>query len=166
VGVGVVTWLDALRGALADCEDDVEFRRSVPADAEGVAELLERLAERLGPERVAELVRTKFVGGRRPVLDGQLDDLRALERLTAESAVARRATVIADLAELEDGRFALAFEGRRVLFPAHAREELEALVESTGPVSLSELPGRLDDEGRLVLARRLVREGFLRVAEV
>ena len=115
---------------------------------------------------MAELVRTKFVGGRRPVLDGQLDDLRALERLSAESAVARRASVIADLAELEDGRVALAFEGRRVLVPAHAREEVEALVESTGPVPLSELPGRLDDEGRLVLARRLVREGFLRVAEV
>jgi hypothetical protein len=164
VGVSVVTWLDALRSALAECEDDVEFRRSVASDGEGGAELLERLAERLEPEHVAELVRAKLVGSRRPVLDGHLEDLRALPRLTVDSSVARRETVIADLAELENGRFTLVFEGRRVAFPPQAREELEALVGSTGPVRISELPGRLDDAGRLVLARRLVREGFLRVA--
>jgi hypothetical protein len=166
VGVGVVTWLDVLRAVLAECEDDVELRRSVPADGEGGAELLERLAARLDPEHVAELAREKLVAGRRPILDGQLDDLRRLARLTVESSVARRATVIADLAELEDGRCALAFEGRRVVFPGRAREELEALVEADGPVRLADLPGRLDDSGRLVLARRLVREGFLRVAAI
>jgi len=164
VGVSVITWLDALRDLLAECEDDLAFRRSVPADGEGAAELVARLAERVGPERVAEVVRERFLGGRRPVLDGQLDDLRALPGLSAESSVVRRATVIAELVDLDDGRVALVFEGRRVLFPAHAREELEALMASTAPLSLSELPGRLDDDGRLVLARRLVREGFLRVA--
>jgi hypothetical protein len=166
VGVSVVTWLDALRDVLAGCEDDLEFRRSVPDDGEGAAERAERLAERLAPEHVAEIVRAKLLGARRPVLDGHLDDLRALPRLSADSTVARRETVIADLSELEDGGCALDFEGRRVVFPAQACEELAALVESAGPVRLAELPGRLDDEGRLVLARRLVREGFLRVSSV
>jgi hypothetical protein len=166
VGVGVITWLDALRAVLAECEDDVELRRSVPADGEGGAALAERLAARLEPEHVAEIVREKLVGGRRPVLDGQLDDLRRLPQLSADSAVARRETLIADLGELEDGRCAVAFEGRRVIFPARAREELAALVEASSPVRLADLPGRLDDEGRLVLARRLVREGFLRIASV
>ena len=164
VGVSVITWLDALRDVLAECEDDVEFRRSVPADGEGASELVERLAERVGQEQVADVVRAKFLGARRPVLEGQLDDLRALPALTGSSSVARRETVIADLTDLGDGRVALVFEGRRVVFPPHAREELEALVEASAPLRLSELPGRLDDEGRLVLARRLVREGFLRLA--
>ena len=61
VGVGVITWLDALRTVLAECEDDVELRRSVPADGEGGAERAERLAARLEPEHVAEiLVRIGF----------------------------------------------------------------------------------------------------------
>jgi hypothetical protein len=166
VGVSVTTWLDALGDLLAECEDDVEFRRSVAADGEGAAELVERLAERLGAEHVAEVVRAKLVSGRRPVLDGQLEDLRALPGLSAGSEVARRETVIADLRDLDERRVALVFEGRRVVFPAHARDELAALVDSTGTVRLSELPGRLDEDGRLVLARRLVREGFLRVVAV
>jgi Cupin superfamily protein len=164
IGVSVITRLDALRDLLAECEDDVEFRRSVPAAGEGVAELVEQLAERLGPEHVAEVVRAKLIRARRPILDGQLDDLRALPELSVDSSVARRETVIAELTELADGRVALVFEGRRVVFPGHAREELEALVGASEPLRLSELPGALDDDGRLVLARRLVREGFLRVA--
>jgi len=78
--------------------------------------------------------------------------------LTVDALVERRPTVIADF----DGR-ALSFEGKRVAFPEHAHDEVEALVTATEPVRLSALPGRLDESGRLVLARRLVREGFLRI---
>jgi hypothetical protein len=162
IGISVYTWIDALRAALARAEEDVELRRSVPADGEGVAEALERLAARLGAEEVARAARSHFVAGRRAILDGQLDDLRALGGLDLSAAVHRRETVIADL-EDDGGRIVLAFEGKRIAFPAHAREELEQLVESRGPVVLRDLRGHLDDAGRLVLARRLVREGFLRV---
>jgi hypothetical protein len=35
-------------------------------------------------------------------------------------------------------------------------------VEATGRFTARGLPGGLDDAGRLVLVRRLIREGFLR----
>jgi hypothetical protein len=70
--------------------------------------------------------------------------------------------VIADLEEREDG-LALLFEGRELRFPAQAAVEVEACFEQDGPFRASELPGGLDADGRLVLVRRLVREGFLRV---
>jgi hypothetical protein len=158
IGVNVRTWLDAIRAVLAECEDDVELRRSVPPDGDGAAEALERLALRFDAEQVAAAMRERFVSTRRPVRDGQLTELSALEQLTPETPVERRETVIADF----DGE-RLSFEGRSLLFPPHAREEVEALVGAEGPVVPAELPGRLDDEGRLVLVRRLVREGFLRI---
>jgi hypothetical protein len=70
------------------------------------------------------------------------------------------------LAELvrESGTVALVFEGREVAFPDHVAEELEAIFEAEEPFTASELPGSLDEEGRLVLARRLVREGFLELS--
>jgi hypothetical protein len=71
--------------------------------------------------------------------------------------------VIADLANVDDG-LQLAFEGKAIVFPAHARAEVEHVAAASGPFSARELPGELDDEGRLVLVRRLVREGFLRVS--
>ena len=157
VGVNVHTWLDAFRAALEDCEDDVEFRRSVPADGESPVDLVERLAARLDPEDVRRRARAKFVGSRRPILDGHLQEVRELDSVTIDSPLERRPTVIADL----EGS-TLSFEGKHLDFPAHAREELEAVVESEWPFSAAELPGGLDEEGRLVLVRRLIREGFLR----
>ncbi len=157
VGVNVHTWIDAVRLALDECEDDVEFRRAVPAGGEPEADLLERLAARLEAADVARRARAKLVRSRRPILDGQLEEVRALQSLTADTPLERRATVIADL----DGT-TLAFEGKQVTVPEHARAELEAIYEAEGPFTAAELPGKLDGESRLVLVRRLIREGFVR----
>jgi hypothetical protein len=157
VGVNLHTWADALRLALDECEDDVEFRRSVPEDGAMSADLLERLEARLAPEDVARRARAKLVRSRRPILDGQLEEVRMLDALTAETPLERRATVIADL----DGT-TLSFEGKQVTVPEHALAELQAVVEADGPFTAAELPGELDEESRLVLVRRLIREGFLR----
>jgi Cupin superfamily protein len=159
VGVNVVTWFDALRAALERCADDVDFRRSVPSDGDGAVELAERLFERLTPDEVVAARRERLLSGHRPILDGQLGQLRALDRVTTESLVERRPTVVADF----DGRV-LAFEGKRIAFPPQAREAVEALLAATEAVKLSQLPGGLDESGRVVLARRLVGEGFLRVS--
>jgi hypothetical protein len=45
------------------------------------------------------------------------------------------------------------------------RLEVSALAAADGPVQACDLPGELDEAGRLVLVRRLVREGFLRVSD-
>ncbi len=157
VGVNAHTWVEAIRAALDECEEDVEFRRTVPEDGEMEADLLERLADRLTAEAVARRARARFVDGRRPILDGQLEEVRALRSITADTRLERRPTVIAEL----DGT-TLSFEGKHVTFPEHVRAELEALVAADEPFTATELPGDLDEESRLVLVRRLVREGFVR----
>ena len=164
IGVNVYTWLDAIKAALESCADEVEFRRGVEDDGDAPAELLEALASRLGGEDVARRRRERLVSTRRPIRDRQFDQLRALERLTPETTVDRRPSALADLFEGDDG-VTLAFEGKRVQFPAHAREELEHAVTTKRAFRPRDLPGRLDEEGKLVLVRRLVREGFLRVTE-
>jgi cupin superfamily protein len=163
VGVNVYTWADAVRAALAACEDEVAFRRSVRADGEGGDALLGFLAERLDPEEVARRRRERFVRTRRPILDDQLVQVRAAASLTLETPVERRPTVLVEVREDGDG-VALLFEGKELAFPARARDAVERLAGAGEPVRPSELPGELDGEGRLVLVRRLVREGFLRVA--
>ena len=74
------------------------------------------------PDDVARRARARLVNSRRPILDGQLEEVRALGSLTVETPLERRPTVIADL----DGT-TLSFEGKHVTFPEHAREELEAV---------------------------------------
>jgi Cupin superfamily protein len=157
VGVNVYTWTDAFRAALDRCAGEVGFRRS--PDGEGADDLLARLAEQLAPERVERRRRRKLVRTRRPILGGQLSQLRALDDLDLDTVLERRPTVIFDLVGPK-----LSFEGKDVAFPDEAAEELAFAAQAREPFTAADLPGDLDDEGRLVLVSRLVREGFLLIS--
>ena len=161
VGLHPPTRLDAMRAALAECADDVGFRRALDAGGELPGELVERLAARLGPADVARRARRRFVDSRRPILDGQLTQMRALDALTVDTPLARRASVIADLEPGPGGAVALRFEGKAVRFPPQAADAVAAVHAAQGAFTAARLPGRLDAAGRLVLVRRLVREGYL-----
>jgi ribosomal protein L16 Arg81 hydroxylase len=149
VGVNVRTWLDEARAALDEQADDVDYRRGLDAPPPSPPEL--------DAEAAALRARRRLVRTRRPILDGQLAELRALDSLTAETELVRRETVVADL----DGAV-LSFEGKVLRFPERVAAELEFLVTAEEAFRPVDLPGPLDEAGRLVLVRRLVREGFLR----
>lgn len=149
VGVNVRRWIDEARAQLDEAEGELDFRRAIDGDPPTLPEL--------DAEAVRARARERFVRSRRPILDGQLSELRALPSLDVDTELVRRDTVIADLTGT-----ALLFEGRTLRFPERLARELEFLVTVDGPFSAAELPGELDAEGRLVLVRRLVREGFLR----
>jgi Cupin superfamily protein len=157
VGVNVYTWIDAFRAAVESRANDVRFRRS--PDGEGAGDLLERLAGELRPDRVERRRRRKLVRSRRSILGGQLSQLRALDGLDLDTAVERRQTVIFDLAGTK-----LSYEGKDLEFPESAVEDVAFAAESAEPFTPADLPGDLDDESRLVLVSRLVREGFLLIS--
>lgn len=164
VGVNTYTWLDAVRAALEEtAHEEVGLRHAVSGD-DLADQLLALVRERLEPDQVARRRRERFVSSRRPIRPDQFGQLRALQELDTDTLVERRSTVVFDLDEADD-ELALLFEGRRVIFPSHVREELEAVAAADGAFRVADLPGSLDDAGRLVLVRRLVREGFLRVSD-
>jgi lysine-specific demethylase/histidyl-hydroxylase NO66 len=162
IGINAYTWLDAARAALGPLEHDAELRRGVDGGVSEADELAERLRARLEPEEVERRRRRRFLDTRRPIRADGLTQLRALERLALDTLLERRSTVLADLQEDED-EVVLVFEGKELRFPAHARAEVNACFEAEDAFRPAGLPGGLDDAGRLVLVRRLVREGFLRI---
>ena len=161
VGVNVVTWLDAFKAALDECGDELGFRRSIgDGDAD---ELVDALRGRLTGGAVERRAAEKLARTRRPIREGQLSQLRALEDLDADTAVELRETVLVHASE-RNGSFALTFDGKEVAFPARIRDEVSWVLEREDPFTAVDLPGGLDDESRLVLVRRLVREGLLRIS--
>ena len=163
IGVNVFTWRDAVQEALDEAaREEVELRRGVPSDGRSPDGLLDALAARLAPDAVSRRRRRSFVKTRRPLRDDAFDQLRALAELDLDTPLERRRTVIVDLSEADDG-LRLSFEGRALALPSFLRGDLEFLLGAEEPFRASDLPGRLDDEGRLVLVRRLVREGLLRI---
>jgi cupin superfamily protein len=164
IGVNVYSWLEAVKAALAECAEDVDFRREAPGSIELADELIARLQERLAPEDVARRRRERFLKGRRPLLGGQLSQLRALDRLDTNTLLERRDTVSPHV-DVSDDEVTLSYEAGRIVFPAAVRPEIEFIAETDEPFRASDLPGELDDESRLVLVGRLVREGFVQISE-
>jgi hypothetical protein len=150
VGINVRRWIDEARAELDAAKAELPFRRTIDADEPPELPALDAEAARAR-------ARERFVRTRRPILDGQLSELLALRALEVDDALERRDTVIADLHGTT-----LVFEGRSLRFPERLAAELEFIVAAEEPFAAADLPGDLDDDGRLVLVRRLVREGFLR----
>jgi bifunctional lysine-specific demethylase and histidyl-hydroxylase NO66 len=161
VGLHLLTRLDAFKAALEECGDDVEFRRSVGADGALPHDLLDTLMARLAAEQVAQRARRHLIDRFDPVLDDQLAQVRDLDELGVDDPLVKRSTVVSDLEESET-EAVLRFEGKELKFPAQASEAVAGAHAAEGEFTAADLPGPLDDPGRLVFVRRLVREGFLR----
>jgi hypothetical protein len=173
LGILATTTHDVLR-ALADAAaDDVAFRRSLPpgwpwddAQAAGavkgiVADLVDWLG-RVDPAAVAATLRDRFVANRTPVLLGQLGEVLTLGDLDDAAIVRRRPATILHVG-VEDGALRLTLGDRRVVLPAAVEPAVRRLLDG-GVHRVGDLADLLDGPSRLVLARRLVREGVLRTA--
>jgi ribosomal protein L16 Arg81 hydroxylase len=159
VGVNVITWLDALKAALDDAGDDLALRRSI--DVGDADDVLEALTDRLTRADVERRRSERLVRRSRPGLADGFEQLRALSGLSRETPVARR-PVHARIAE-DGASLTLEFDGTELRMPGRVRAQVEAILASIKPFTAADLPGPLDEDGRLVLIRRLVREGFLRI---
>jgi len=112
--------------------------------------------------------REDFMTGRVPRVEGQLAQVAALPGLTVDSRVGGRPHLIYSLADLPAtdlpaaDQVRLICQGAEIVMPDFARDAI-AFCLATPDFRLGDMQGDLDDAGKLVLARRLVREGLMRV---
>ncbi len=175
LGIKAYTWADLLTEAVqALCERDVHFRRTLPvgfaldgaaadqarAEAAGLARAL---AEGVRLEDAVGVLAERFVLTRLPQLDGHLTGLTDARRLTPRSRVRKRAWLYRLTSHGDSVQ--LLYHGKGLTFPRYLEPTLRFILDTeTFPVA--SLPGHLNDDGKVGLARRLVEEGFLRtVAE-
>jgi len=177
VGVFPVLWASLFRNALeAIIKSDSRFREGLPPGfafdealqrqaRERFSDLLRLLPEKMSPETVIGDATTRALLGRLPALSGHLLDLEAEPSLSLDTAVRQRAELHWRLTQEAD-RVCLEFHGKTIRLPRHVAPDLRfATASERGAFTARELPGSLDDAGRLVLVGSLVREGFLTVAD-
>ncbi len=172
IGILATTVHDVLRQLVDRAGDEVAFRRSLPpgwpddtdAATGAVKSAVSDLVEWLGSVdagEVAAALSDRFVANRSPLLDGQLLEVAALADLDDDTLVVRRAGAVTALRLDEPDRLRLLLGDRVVVLPAPVEPAVRRLLDGTSrPVG--DLADMLDGPSRLVLVRRLVREGALR----
>ena len=150
------------------------LRASLPlgfaADPERQAQAHGRLAatasslvSEISAHAVIDAAVRRAAGESPPVLADHLSELEAIRSARPDTRVRRRDGLRAVLS-IEGSHAALEFAGKVVRLPARLAEELHFATTAAPEFTARDLPGPLDDAGRMVLIRRLVQEGFLTLA--
>jgi lysine-specific demethylase/histidyl-hydroxylase NO66 len=170
VGVVPATWADVLRRDVTAVVEDALSGEPLPAGyanepaalTAGVAEQLaevRRQLDKLDPGAIATAAGDRFWSSRPPLLTGQLQQLLGLQEIGEETVVRRRPGAVCRLRQRED-RLEVLLGDRALHMPARLAPVMRVILASDRLV-VGDLAGHLDAPSRLVLVRRLIREGLL-----
>jgi bifunctional lysine-specific demethylase and histidyl-hydroxylase NO66 len=169
IGVNVVTWIDLFSAALSAVRRDPRFKRALPPEffsgPEGMREqfaaMLEELSQHLLFDDALARLAERLVVPRRAPLEPLLPEDLAVDPGTI---LTRRTGVICRATD-ESGQARLHYSGGRIAGPVKIAPALRH-VAARRSFTVSSLPGDLSDREKLVLARRLIKEGVVRVGSV
>ena len=129
----------------------------------GRRRVLEAFQENLSFEETFGVVQGHCVRKQGFASDGHFVHLDRLAELSLDSLLERRPGLLCTVDTPKYGFSNIRFGSQHVRGPARLRGAFE-FIRDVALFRASEIPG-LDDQSRLVLARRLVREGLLRFTE-
>jgi ribosomal protein L16 Arg81 hydroxylase len=172
VDVHVQTWYDFLSDALAAWADrEPRLRRSLPvgllsdeagsrALETGFAELLDLLRREVRLDDAVGKLTERMVVRKPPPPDGHFSLLHT--EIGPQTPLRKRRVALARVFQ-KDGYAGVQFSGNQLVGPAKIAEPLRHIA-GTETFTPAGLPGPLNENEKLVLARRLVRVGLLTLA--
>ena len=175
VGVHVAAWRDAVAGAWASVtEHEPSLDEALPAGwhrrdpgelAKELGERLHAVADRLldvDGVGVMQQRADRFLSSRAPLSRGSIVERAAPPILDDTTLVARRPGAIC-VTRLDEGSLVVLLGDRRLRMPAWLEPAVRRLADD-GPVTVGDLADVVTDpDSRIVLVRRLIAEGLLRV---
>jgi hypothetical protein len=176
IGAHPPTWATLLRTAVEDSIDhDDRLRTALPfgfavndsARKDALAifrDLLDRFVGGVNLEALVADAADSVLLAQLPALAGRLSDIESESRISETTRVKRRTEVEYQMG-IKGDQIRLEFNGKIVSIPATAEAELHHLLEAEKCTAL-ELPGNIDSGGRVLLIKRLVREGILTMEEL
>ncbi|WP_369808551.1 MULTISPECIES: cupin domain-containing protein [unclassified Mycobacterium] len=175
VGVNVFRWVDLLEEALrVAAAENVRLREAVPSSLlqpgmptrEVMGPLHEVLRmlpwDRYGSAAIGRLTERMYEG-RSPAPDGHFLSLDRIHEVDSTAVFLRRSGMTCSVS-VSEGQACIQFPGNKVTGPLSIEPALNVIAKMER-FSVQDLPGFLTEEAKLVLVRRLVREGLLSIAE-
>jgi hypothetical protein len=137
-------------------ENDVRLRKSAMLNDTEIVSVIQEVLTAKRLDETLERMRTSFATERRNGLDGQLQQIAALEHLSETSIVAKRSGISYNVAEGAESTL-LSFSGKTVKLPKAAAAIVHAL-ENVSRVKVAALLAH--DPKALGIVKRLIQEGF------
>ena len=131
-----------------------------PADATAQFQtLLAGLADHIDFAAVLGQMRDGFIASQVPSVAGLASQLASLDRITIDSSAQARPDLIYHI-EMTGDTLTVNFGSNTLTLPGFTASAMGVALGGTA-YRIGDLPGFLDDDGKLILVRRLIREGLV-----
>jgi hypothetical protein len=174
IAVNVFRWADLLGSALACVSQrDLRLREALPIGLLGgevsapvkdrFRELLRLLADAAGVEEAVDHLAEQFFGRLPALPDGHFTPLEEVERVGPDTVLEKRRGVVCRVIE-EQETVSIRFPGGQVRGPKQVGSALRYIATKVGRFAPRSLPDDLSELSKVVLVRRLIQEGLLKVS--
>ena len=171
VGLHVVRWLDLLSVALAQVSNrDVRFRQALPTGPDARNELEELFssladvfARQANLKDAAEELASSFVQSRQAVGDGTLAGSSAAADIDGNTLLEQRPGLLCRFAQ--NGGAVGIVSAHSALWMPPGFDEALRFIATTREFRAGDIPGAITENSKLSLARRLIQDGFMRIAD-
>lgn len=169
------TWADAMAEAVSEaCLASPAFRANLPIgfadeafNREAARRTFHALVDKFAAETKLDPILDRlvedFVKSRRPDFAGGLKELHVAPEITAGSRALAKPHIVYLLRE-EGEQLSIFFGSTQITLPSFTAEAVRHALRGA-PFTVRELSGQLDEAGKIVLVKRLIKEGLLTRAE-
>jgi hypothetical protein len=175
VSITPLYWTDLLKAAVEQASfSKPELRKALrpgfvqdPTAREGMrddfAVAMQTFADSASYDSAFNVLRRSRLRQQGYPLDGHFAHLDPTREIVSASAIERRGEVLCFVDSSESGFCSIFFASRHIRGPERLRRSFE-FVRDHARFTVDQIPG-LDDNGKVVLVRRLIREGLLRFVD-
>jgi ribosomal protein L16 Arg81 hydroxylase len=172
VGINSYEWIELFKTAIDELENAPEFRKSLPPkflgterlspnDKEYLNILLMKFNDLVVSEDLIEKVQDKFLATQSPTFDRYFLAVTNLDNINTQTSIKVRENLTYRIKNNHD-RITLYFADKKITFPAYVLTALQFICNKV-QLSISEIPDVLDESGKIVLVKVLVKEGFIKL---
>jgi len=177
VGVNTYKWIDLISQAFVIATKRNEsFRRSLPIgflDKEFLnskdnlalfkknsEELLEILQDKKLMEDARNEINKRFFANLQPLPDGHFAQIDKIDKVDLDTVVTKREGLFNNILSTEDTT-SIEFPGNVIIGPSHIKEAFHN-INDLEQFTVKDISENLTDKSKLVLARRLIKEGLIK----
>ena len=174
IGVSVLSWKTLLESLLQlASEQDVEFRKALPIGFANsskvlphlrtqVEALLKQLLKNVSIEEAVECLAKRVMDTMQVLPDGIYFHTPKVETLSLDTVVKKREGMFCQVFRTQDS-VRLQFPGGSAVTGPQILESAFCFLVNSDKFAINEIPNSLSDNGKVVLAHRLINEGLLTI---
>lgn len=182
VGLYEIPWYEACVNALKFLySDEILFRKSLPpgfvsrAENPEVKDEIESMSKLISEklrnmfsadilEKGVDDLASRFINASKDYHDGMFDDSINFESVTLDTTVELQPGILSKTVKQGDGVYLL-YSGKYLMFPEKAEEMLHS-IRHLVRFQVKDIETKMSDSSKLVLAKHLLKNGFLRVVKI